>query len=59
MKFIICKNNIILILISILFLTSNLFAKDNDEYYTEENIYNYFSGIVSKIKIKLKRHINF
>ncbi len=47
MKYFIKKIYLILLLITILFLSTGTFSKESEIEYSKENISNYFSGIVS------------
>jgi tetratricopeptide (TPR) repeat protein len=47
MKFLIKKNYIIILFLILLSISTNVFAKDTIERYSQENISNYFIGIVS------------
>ena len=47
MKYFIKKIYLILLLITILFLSTGTFSKESEIEYSKKNISNYFSGIVS------------
>ena len=47
MKYLIKKTYFIIFLTAILFFATKTFGKDSDDKYSQNNISNYFSGIVS------------
>ena len=47
MQFLITKNYIILLLVTLILLPNKICAKNNETLYTEKNISNYFSGVIS------------
>ena len=47
MQFLITKNYIILLLVTLILLPHKICAKNNETLYTEKNISNYFSGVIS------------
>ena len=47
MKYLLKKIYIVIFFLNLLFLNTNLFARDTQATYTKENISNYLSGIIS------------